>query len=242
VQKQLEAFRAGTGPNPFEGMERPGGRRGADGAPGDRPPRDAVGTRAACGDRAPGEGRRGGFGGGPGGPGGGFGGGGRGGGGGRLNFELYHTWHLTDRVTIADGGPTLDLLRGDTLGSGGGQSRHELELQAGYSNNGLGARLSGNWMSATQVDGGTLAAPETLNFGALATLNLRLFADLGQRREWVKDHPWLRGMRVTLSVDNIANSRQRVTDASGVTPVAYAPDYIDPLGRTIRLSVRKLFF
>ncbi|MEG3087482.1 TonB-dependent receptor [Sphingomonas sp. PB4P5] len=242
IQKQLEAFRAGTGPNPFEGMERPG-RPGGDGAPGDRPPGED-GARAGGGDRQPGEGRRGG--GGPGGPGGGggFGGGrgGGGGGGGRLNFALYHTWHLTDRVTVADGGPVLDLLKGDTLGSGGGQSRHELELQAGYSNNGLGARLSGNWMSATDVNGGTLAAPETLNFGALATVNLRLFADLGQRRDWVKDHPWLRGMRVSLSVDNIANTRQRVTDASGVTPVAYAPDSIDPLGRTVRLSVRKLFF
>ncbi|MFC3578892.1 TonB-dependent receptor [Sphingomonas hylomeconis] len=232
VQKQLEAFRAGTGPNPFEGVERPGGRRGAGATPGDRPPGEG-GARAAGGDRPGGEGRRGGFGG---------GGRGGGGGGGRLNFAVYHTWHLTDRVTVADGGPTLDLLRGDTLGSGGGQSRHEVELQAGYSNNGLGARLSGNWMSATEVNGGTLAAPETLNFGSLATVNLRLFADLSQRRDWVKDHPWMRGLRVTLSIDNIANSRQRVTDAGGVTPFAYAPDYIDPLGRTVRLSVRKLFF
>jgi iron complex outermembrane receptor protein len=241
VQKELEAFRAGTGPNPFAGLERPGGRRGGDGATGERPAGGGDGARPAGGDRPPGEGRRGGFGGGRGG-GGGFGGGGRGGGGGRLNFALYHTWHLTDRVTVADGGPKLDLLKGDTLGGGGGQSRHEIEVQAGYSNNGLGARLSGNWMSATEVNGGTLAAPESLKFGRLATVNLRLFADLGQRLEWVKKAPWLRGMRVSLSVDNIANTRQRVTDGNGGTPFAYAPDYLDPLGRTARLSVRKLFF
>jgi iron complex outermembrane receptor protein len=58
----------------------------------------------------------------------------------------------------------------------------------------------------------------------------------------VKARPWLRGMRVTLSVDNVFNTRQRVTDASGAVPNTYQPDYLDPLGRTVRLSVRKLFF
>ena len=49
-------------------------------------------------------------------------------------------------------------------------------------------------------------------------------------------------MRVTLGVDNIFDSRQRVRDATGMTPVSYQPDYLDPLGRTVRVSVRKLFF
>jgi len=47
---------------------------------------------------------------------------------------------------------------------------------------------------------------------------------------------------VTLGISNIFDSRQRVTDASGGTPVSYRPDYLDPLGRTVRLSIRKLFF
>ncbi|MEG8025906.1 TonB-dependent receptor [Sphingomonas aurantiaca] len=58
----------------------------------------------------------------------------------------------------------------------------------------------------------------------------------------MKAHPWLRGMRISLSVDNVFNTRQRVTDATGATPNTYQPDYLDPLGRTVRLSVRKLFF
>lgn len=250
VQKELEAFRAGTGPNPFAGLTFPGRRRpdgAAGGQPGDGGPPPAGGDRP----RGGGDGPRGGFGGpGGGGPGGGgfggrgggggFGGGGQGGG--RINFALYHTWHLTDTVTVANGQPRLNLLNGDTLGSGGGQPRHEFEVQAGYANNGLGARLSANYATGTQVYGGTAAAPSTLDFGSLTTVNLRLFADLGQRLEWVKAHPWLRGMRVSLSVDNIANQRQRVTDGTGTTPFAYSPDYIDPLGRTVRLSVRKLFF
>ncbi|MES3153716.1 TonB-dependent receptor [Sphingomonas faeni] len=222
VQKELEAYRAGTGPNPFEGMQPPGGLRRREGGGGDGP-------RGAGGGPG-GGGARGGF-------------GGRGGqAGGRIQFAVYHTWHFTDRVLVAQGGPSLNLLDGDAIGNNGGQARHELQAQAGYTNNGLGARLSANYATGTRVNGGTLAAPEILNFGGLATADVRLFADLGQRLEWVKAHPWLRGMRVSLSVDNVLNTRQRVTDATGATPNNYQPNYLDPLGRTVRLSIRKLFF
>jgi len=231
LQKQIEAYRNGTGPNPFAGLPGFNRRAGGQGAGGAQPGQG--GTPAAGGA--------------PGGPGGGRGFGGRGGrggaqAGGRLQFALYHTWHFTDRVLIYDGGPSLDLLNGDAIGQSGGQSRHELEGQAGYVNNGLGARLSVNWRSGTTVNGGTPANPSTLNFGGLATANLRLFADLGNRLDLLKKHPWLRGTRIVLGVDNVFNSRQNVTDATGAVPNSYQPDYLDPLGRTVRLSIRKLFF
>ncbi len=257
IQKELEAFRAGTGPNPFAGMSFPGGRGprgegpGGEGPRGEGPgaPGGAPGTANAApgGPGGPGgPGAQGGPGG-PGGPGGGgfrgggFGGG-RGGGGGRMQFALYHTWTFADRVTVADGGPVLDLLRGDAIGSSGGTSRHQVEAQAGYSNNGIGVRFSGNWQSATRVNGGTPANPQALDFSSLATVDFRLFADLGQRLDLVRAHPWVRGMRISLSVDNLFNQRQRVTDGAGTVPIGYQPGYLDPLGRTVRLSVRKLFF
>jgi iron complex outermembrane receptor protein len=250
IQKAFEAFRAGKGPNPLEGLFPPGGRRpgGADGGPppggpdGGPPPGGGDGPRGGSGFGGPGGGGPGGgFGGGRGG--GGFGGGGRGGqAGGRLQFAVYHTWHFTDRVLVAEGGPSLDLLRGDTVGSGGGQSRHEIEGQAGYSNNGFGARLSADWQSATDVTGGTVGNPNPLRFSALGTINLRLFADLGQQIGLVKAHPWVRGMRLALGVTNLFDTRQTVTDAQGVTPISYQPGYLNPLGRTIRFSVRKLLF
>jgi uncharacterized membrane protein YgcG len=250
VQKQLEAFRAGTGPNPFAGLTPPGGRRRGEGRqeqPGATPPpAGAEGATPPVAGQAPPPGGRGGFGGGGrgfGGGGGGFGGrGGGAGGGGRLQFALYHTWHFTDRVLVADGGPALNLLEGDAIGGGGGQPRHELEGQAGYTNNGLGARLSVNFRSATDVNGGTAATPTALRFGSLTTANLRLFADLGQRLDLLRKHPWLRGTRVAFAIDNVFDQRQRVRDAIGTTPINYQPDLLDPLGRTVRLSIRKLFF
>jgi iron complex outermembrane recepter protein len=192
----------------------------------------------------------GGAGGGPGGPGGAGGGGGfRGGGGGgragnsggRLQIALYHTWYFRDDILIRPGGPKLDLLDGGTTGSGGGQPRHEIEAQIGATNNGIGVRFTGSWSSATTVDGGTGSATGDLHFSSLATANLRIFADLGQNPSLMK-HQWARGMRVTLALNNITNSRQHVRDANGDTPISYQPAYLDPLGRTIRISIRKLFF
>ena len=183
-------------------------------------------------------------------PAGGFGGGGRGGfggrgggaaQGGRFQLSLYHTWYFRDDILIRDGGPRLDLLDGGTTGSGGGQPRHEVELQAGLTNNGIGARLTGKWQSPTTVTGGAGTTTGDLHFSGLATLNFRLFADLGQQPSLVK-HRWARGMRVTLSVTNLFDSRQHVRDANGLTPLSYQPAYLDPLGRTVRVSLRKLFF
>ena len=200
------------------------------GPPPDGPPPE--GPRDAGGDR----GDRGGFGG------GGFGGGGRGGfgggrQGGRLALSLTHTINFTDRVTIRPG-LDLDYLHGDALGSSGGRPRHEVEAQAGWSNNGLGARLSGNWRSGTRVDS---AAAGSLRFSPLATLDLRLFANPGDRFDLVAKHPWLRGTQVRLELKNMFDAKPRVRDAAGLVPTSYHPDLLDPLGRTVSISIRKLF-
>ena len=181
-----------------------------------------------------------------GGPGGGRGGFGRGGGPeGRFNLSLYHTWRFKDEIQIAEGVPVLDLLNGSATGSRGGQPRHAIEARAGVSKNGLGARLSVDWQAGTEV----LADPSSptssvgdLRFSDITTVGLRLFADLGQQRSLVQRWSFLRGSRVTLAVDNVFDSRLRVTDANGEVPISYQPDLLDPLGRTVRLSFRKLFF
>jgi hypothetical protein len=261
MQKVIEAWRAaGTRPedrprelqdmrglfgNRGPGSEGRGGegrQGGQDGPPpgqGDGPRGDTAqgGERGGQGGAGPGGGRRG--------PGGGFGGGRAGGGGGRLSFSLYHTWHFTESILIAQGVPELNLLDGDATGSSGGQPRHELNARVGYTNNGYGARLSADWESGTHVNGalsGTAGGASRLDFGSLATVDLRLFANLGQMPSLVKNHPFLRGARVSIGIDNIFNQRRSVTDATGATPVRYQPGYLDPLGRAVTISFRKLFF
>lgn len=226
-----------------QGQGRQGGPQGegpAQGQPGQGQPAQA-GQQNAPGPQGAGRG--------PGGPGGGRGFGGRGGFGGpngflagRVQFALYHTVRLTDRIAIGPGLPVLDLLDGAASGNRGGQPQHELELQAGVMKDGMGLRLNGRWQSGTEVSSGALGSGQTLDFSSLATLNLRLFADMGQQLSLARKHRWLRGMRITLGVDNIFDSRIRVTDANGVVPLSYQPDLLDPTGRSVRLTVRKLFF
>lgn len=179
--------------------------------------------------------------GGGGGRGGGFGGGGGffgGGNRGRLTFSLTDTITLKDRVSIGPGLPELDYLHGEASGNSGGTPRHSIEAQAGWSNNGLGIRMGANWRNGTTVD--TLTGDD-LHFSPLATFNLRLFDNLGDQPDLVVKHPWLRGTQVRFEVNNLFNAKPNVRDASGAVPLSYQPDLLDPLGRTVMISIRKLF-
>jgi len=185
------------------------------------------------GGGGPGGGGFGGFGGGRGGAGGFFGGGNRG----RLTFSLTDSITFVDKTVIAPG-LELDYLHGDAAGSSGGTSRHNVEAQAGYFNNGLGARIGAKWRSGTNVD--TLSGDD-LHFGSLATFDLRLFANPGDIPEVAVKHPWLRGTQVRFEVTNIFNTRPKVHSALGDPLLNYQPNLLDPLGRVIGISIRKLF-
>lgn len=202
----------------------PGGPPGAGPRPAGGPPPGA-GPRPAGGP-PPGAGR------------GGFGrfGGGQGG---RMQFSLYHTVKFDDTILIRPGVPELDLLDGSAVGEGGGAARHALELDGGIFNNGLGLRFSGRYDSGSRVDGGLTGSD--LEFGDLATFNLRAFADFGSRPGIMKAAPWLKGFRLALTVDNIFDAQRRITDNSGAVPLRYQPGYIDPQGRYVEISLRKAF-
>ena len=158
--------------------------------------------------------------------------------GGGCQFSLTDTITLVDKVRIAPGLPELDYLDGEAIGQTGGRPRHEVEARAGWSNNGLGARLSANWRSGTRVDSLT---GDDLRFSPLSTFDLRLFANLGEQPELVLKQPWLRGSSVRFEVNNLLDSKPKVRDASGSVPLNYQPDLLDPLGRTVMISFRKLF-
>jgi len=195
-------------------------------------------------DGGPGGGRGGGgFGG------AGFGGrGGRGGGlgggqptGGRLQFAIYHTVYFKDQFQVTPGGPILDLLNGAAAGATGGQYQHEIEAQAGYTDNGYGARLSADWRSGTTVIGGGAASTGTLDFSPVSTINLRFWDDFTPQHDLVTRYPFLRGVRLTFSVTNLFNQSISVKDSGGPTPLIYQSNYLDPTGRVISINLRKLF-
>jgi hypothetical protein len=241
-QAQLDQFRRlGQQQSLFGGGQRqgPGQGQGQGQGHGARPPQ-GEGTSQAQGagqDRGPGRG--------PGvrrfGPGGGGGGRGRFGGNG-VQLAAYHTWVFKDERVIRAGLPVLDYLNGAAEGRAGGTPAHKIEFQSGIQRDGFRLRLDGSWQSGSEVATGTAGSVGRLTYGSLAKVNLVAQADLNQQLDLLLKHPWLRGTRVSFRVDNLFDTRQRVTDETGATPSAYAPDLMDPLGRLVRLSIRKQFF
>jgi iron complex outermembrane receptor protein len=206
--------------------------RGAFGGPMGGPP-----PGGGAGGPPPGGGAGGppGGGGGPGGP-GGPPGGRQGRFEGRWNVSLYHTVNFVNRVQVAENGPVLNLLGGDTL-SASGTARHSLEGEGGFFYKGFGARFNGTWTAPTHVDSGTT----DLRFGALFKVTARLFADLGQQKSLVEKAPFFKDTRVSIGAKNLFNQRQRVTDQNGNTPTNYLPAYMDPNGRILNIEFRKMF-
>ena len=158
---------------------------------------------------------------------------------GRLTFSLTDTMTMVDRAVIVPGLAPLDYLHGAPVGQTGGQPRQQVQAQAGWSNNGMGARLGANWRSATDVD--TLTG-DTLHFSPVATFDLKLFANVGQYLPIVTKAPWLRGASLRFEVGNIFDARPRVHGGDdGSVPLGYEATMLDPMGRTVMFTFRKQF-
>ena len=158
----------------------------------------------------------------------------------RLYLNLYYTLQLRDDIIVRQDLPKLDLLNGAATDVLGGTRRHRLELQAGIFKKGLGVRVVANWQSGTTMSGLGDGADDLI-FSNLATVNINLFANLNDRFGDSKASQWLKGTRVTFGIANIFNTRPQVQDRTGVTPLSYQSAYLDPLGRIVSFSLRKVF-
>lgn len=157
---------------------------------------------------------------------------GRRGNGGRWNLSLYHTYRFTDRVTIAPDIPVLNQLDGDALTSEG-VARHEIEMEGGVFHNGIGVRLEGTWTAPTTAS--------NLRFGSTFDVDARIFINLGEQAKLVEAVPLLKGTRLAFKINNVFDSRQKVTDENGLVPLSYQAAYRDPKGRMIGIDIRKIF-
>ena len=217
-----------------------GGGEAADGGLEDEPersrPMDNLDRRGEGPDAGPGErgwsarGGRGGR--------GGFGrrGGGRGP---RLQFNLTHSIALESEVLIREGLDPIDLLSRGAIGLGGAtRPRHQLDFSLGFAERGRGIRLTGQHKSESflRLTGG--GDGQVLRFAPLTTVNLRAFTELGR---YAPGADWLKGARLSLSLANLFDRRQKVRDEGGDTPLAYQPAYRDPIGRTVEIELRKTF-
>lgn len=156
----------------------------------------------------------------------------------RFNFSIEHNWILRSVRRAQLGLPEVDLLAGGATGYGGGLARHTVRVSANLAARGVGMQLSGIWRSATLIKSADTPSPSDLFFSAQTSVDMRLFADLGTL---ARGSSVLKGARLSLSVTNLLDSKQRVRDGNGLTPTRYQPYLLNPLGRAITIGLRKAF-
>jgi iron complex outermembrane recepter protein len=142
---------------------------------------------------------------------------------------------LDNELQLRPGSPLLHPLKGDTVNGGGG-FKAAVWGWGGINYMGMGGSFDWQWIAPMRVRGGT---PQTdLDFSSQFILNMKMFTTL---HHWLPHEAWTKKMTLTLEASNLLNDRQRVRDAAGATPYRYQPAFLDPVGRTVKLTLRKLF-
>jgi len=155
-----------------------------------------------------------------------------------LQISLVDTLRLSDHLRLTAGGPAYDLIAANPLGESARAPRHRIDAQLSGTRHGWGLRAGGVWTSGGRDGVGSAGA---LRFDDRFAFNFRLFWFPDRSSERLSQLPYAKGLRFLLAVDNLFGSWQRVTDRQGHIPLAYQRWMLDPIGPTIRFSIRRTF-
>lgn len=138
-----------------------------------------------------------------------------------------------DRLELRAGSPVLDLLAGDTLSSG------ITPRWSGYGYGGVGyLGNSGAFdfycTGGAGIRGGVAAS--SLSFAPLCKVNVSGSLSV---HHFFPRQGWTSHLGLKLEIANVTAARQRVRDADGGLPYRYQRDLLDPIGRTMTVSLRK---
>ncbi len=155
----------------------------------------------------------------------------------RLEVNFAHTIFLESTAVLVSSLSRIDLLHDGAIDPAGGSRRHLINGVISFTDRGSGIRLTGAWQSPTTLFVSTSTTSQ-LHFEALADFDLTVFTST---QRLFPGSSWVRNGRISITVTNIANARQRVVDAQGVTPLAYQPAYLNAVGRAVMFELRKTF-
>ena len=144
--------------------------------------------------------------------------------------------NLRDRLELKPGLPAFDLLKGDTVDGSQYHFRVAMWGWGGLSKAGNGVSFNWQYQGPSRIHGGT--AKTELRFGSRFNLDVSGFVAL---HHWLPHEDWTKKMKLTVQVVNPFDSYVHVRDANGDTPFRYQRALIDPQGRTIKITLRKLF-
>lgn len=149
----------------------------------------------------------------------------------QFSVSLNHGMQLKSELQTRSGVPVIDRLVDS------GQSRHSLSLQMTVGKRGIGASVNGSWSSPASVpnaDGRFRFKPPMLFNASMFFEPERLFGN-------VEKGALLNDLKLSFDVQNLFNGYRRVRLDDGSIPAGYSRSEIDPLGRTVRMTVRKRF-
>lgn len=157
---------------------------------------------------------------------------------GRYFASLNHSIELQNKLLVSSGLNPLDLLRGDAQGDFA-RPRHSTRLEAGFFRGGAGLRLSGSYLGKAKITGNGTESARDLFFADLATFDIRAFANLGT--VFKSESEVLKGLTLSVLIDNVFDGRRVVLDGEGTVPIRYQASLLDPNGRYIGFDLRKVF-
>jgi iron complex outermembrane recepter protein len=155
-----------------------------------------------------------------------------------LQINGSHLILLESKTLIRKGLEEIDLLDGGAIGIGGGRPATLSDATIALTQGGTGVRISFARRGVSYLRTGSVAAPDLLTFEPVMKIDVRAFVDLGRL---MPTQRLAKGLRVSLAIENLADDVQRVTSQSGTLPTSFQPTFLDPIGRTIMLELRKVF-
>lgn len=142
---------------------------------------------------------------------------------------------FTDQLLLRPGAPVLNLLDGDSItGSGTPRVTGYFYSGIGYLGNDLNI---GGWYQSGQRVRSDVPASD-LFFSPIFKLNVRFAISV---HHFLRKEDWTRHLQVSIDVENVTDAHIHVHDRDGNVPNRFQPDFLDPIGRTVNLMVRKLF-
>lgn len=142
---------------------------------------------------------------------------------------------LSDRLQLRPGAPVFDVLGGDTI-TGSGTPRVFGYAYGGFNIWGNGLQFDGWYGGGSRVRSPNPATD--LRFSPMLRLNIGATISV---HHFLRDQDWTKKLQLKLDVSNITDSRYRVRDGNGRVPFRYQSDLLDATGRTVSLTLRKLF-
>ncbi|NYT40748.1 hypothetical protein HZY97_08265 [Sphingomonas sp. R-74633] len=148
----------------------------------------------------------------------------------QTNLALTYQLQLASKSLIRPGLPVIDWL------AESGTSRHSATFRLNVGKRAFGSSLNATWKSASFIT----SPDETLRRTSPVVFDLTSFLNL-EYLVGTRGSGWSRGLKFSLDIHNALNSYPRVALPDGRTPDGYLGGDIDPLGRTVRIAIRKQF-